>query len=158
MINVFISNAVINEADLHSALTPKFEAAVKAGAQVGKEAHEDIVKEWRHQPDVSVDGPKSDGKLISADVIVTDSADSWWEAVNFGSTSPPATHLSGYMIIGPYDAFSQPGDPYSGAGEKSYDGIIASRNESVIAARDFIDWVFKNKGQKVIDAMAQELA
>ncbi len=157
MINVFVKSASINEADLYSALVPKFDAAVKAGANAGKDAHQDLVKEWRHQPDITVDGPKSDGKLVSADVIVTDSADSWWEAVDFGSTSPPATHLSGYMIIGPYDAFSQPGDPYSGAGEKSYDGIIASRNESVIAARDFIDWVLKNKQQIIIDAMTQAL-
>jgi len=155
MINVFVQSALVNEAELLGLVNPKLTNAVMAGAKIGKEAHEEIVKEWSHQPTIEVLGPKQDGDVISADVQVTDSPDSWWEAVNFGSVSPGVSYS--YMLVGPYDAFSQPGDPRSGPGEKSYDGIIASRKETTIAARDFIGEVIKDKEQAIIDAMTKAL-
>jgi len=156
MINVFITNALVNEADINQALAVKFAIAVKAGAEVGQKAHQKIVDDWSHQPAIDIDGPKVDAGITSADVVITDSGDSWWEAINFGSTSPGVSHT--LMTIGPYDAFSQPGDPFAGPGEKSYDGLVYERRPTTIAPRDFIGHVVNEKQQEIIDAVTQALS
>ena len=155
MYRIVLEFVSIDMASIRQQLVIPFAKAVAEGARVAQEAHQAIVDGWSNQPSITVENVSSDDGAASADVVVTDSDSSWWQAINDGSTSPGTSGM--WMKIGPYNARSQSGDPYAGDGSKDYDGVIRSRGPSVIAPRDFIGYVVKNYTNDIIDAMTKAL-
>lgn len=155
MYRVFVEFATVDFNAIREMITPKFLSAARAGAQVAKDAHQAIVDSWSNQPEIRLDNMVTDVNSVSIDVVVEDTGSSWWEAVNFGSTSPGTEGV--WMTIGPYSARSAPGAPISGDGSKSYDGVIRSRGPSVIEPRDFIGYVVDNYTDDIVDAITQAL-
>lgn len=155
MINFFVKSAFVDVSAIKQMIIPSFLAAAKAGAQVGLDAHLDIISGWSHQPEIKMDNIVIGDGNVSVDVTVEDTADSWWEAVDKGSTSPATS--GPYMTIGPYSAHSQPGTPVAGDGSKFYDGVIRGRGPSVTEPRDFIGYVIKNYSNDILEAIAEAL-
>lgn len=149
MVRTYVKSVSVNRAAISASLLPVIGAALKAGADIGKAAHEDTWSEWNDKPSASIEGPAQSNNGVTVKIMV-ESDGTWWEAVNFGSTSPGTET---YMAIGPYNAFSKPGNPHSGDGSKEYDGVIGSRGDSTIEPRDFIGYVFENSGDAIIQAI-----
>lgn len=157
MINLVIQGVTVDQNALEALLMPAFELAAKAGAKVGEEAHKQIVDRWENQPDIKSEDAKSmsGGQMgVSVDVTV-ENGSSWWEAINFGSTSPAT--FGPWMTIGPRNPKTVPGNPFAGDGDVSYDGVFNARADSVIEPRDFIGWVIQEKQAQIIQAVVDAL-